>query len=198
MSLPRLATALSTLRPRRTLLLAGATALLGLGLYGTPARAALAVGAKAPDFNLEAALGGKPFQFSLAQALKTGPVVVYFYPKAFTSGCTVEAHLFAEATPQFKALGATVIGVSNDDIATLKRFSTEACRDQFAVAADVGGKVIRQYDAGFTLMPGVADRISYVLSPQGQVLLAYSSLDPDGHVKATMEAVKTWLARNPR
>ncbi|NDY90021.1 peroxiredoxin [Ideonella livida] len=183
---------------RRALAGLGAGLVATCGLWSPGARAALAPGAKAPDFTLEAALGGQPFRFSLAEALKGGPVVVYFYPKAFTSGCTVEAHLFAEATPQFKALGATVIGVSNDDIATLKRFSTEACRNQFAVAADAGGKVIRQYDAGFTLAPGMADRISYVVSPQGQVLLAYSSLDPDGHVKATMEAVKAWRARNPR
>ncbi len=154
--------------------------------------AALPVGASAPDFSLDAALGGKPYRFHLAQALKTGPVVLYFYPKAFTSGCTIEAHLFAEATPQFKALGATVIGLSNDDIGTLKKFSTEHCRDQFAVGADVGGKVIRTYDAGFSLAPDVADRISYVISPQGKVLLSYASMNPEGHVRETLKAVQSW------
>ena len=164
---------------------------------GSASWSALPLGTAAPDFQLDAALGGQPFRFKLADALKQGPVVVYFYPKAFTSGCTVEAHLFAEATPAFKAQGAAVIGVSNDDLDTLKKFSTEHCRSAFAVAADLGGKVIRQYDAGFALMPGVADRISYVISPQGKVLLAYSSLDPDGHVKATLKAVQDWRAQNP-
>lgn len=171
---------------------------LGLALCSLVAQAALPVGAAAPDFQLDAALAGQPFRFRLADALKQGPVVLYFYPKAYTSGCTVEAHLFAEATPTFKAQGATVIGLSNDDLDTLRKFSTEHCRNQFAVAADVGGKVIRQYDAGFTLAPGVADRISYVISPQGKVLLTYASMDPDGHVKATLTAVQAWRAQNPR
>jgi peroxiredoxin Q/BCP len=165
---------------------------LGLSAWLGMAAAALPVGATAPDFSLDAALGGQAFRFSLAQALKSGPVVLYFYPKAFTSGCTIEAHLFAEATPQFKALGATVIGLSNDNLDTLKKFSTEHCRDQFAVGADVGGKVIRAYESGFSLAPGVADRISYVISPQGKVLLMYASMSPEGHVKETLKAVQAW------
>ena len=163
-----------------------------LTLTGAAAQAALAVGAPAPDFSAEAAVGGQAFRFSLADALKSGPVVVYFYPKSFTSGCTVEAKLFSEASAQFKALGATVIGVSNDSLDTQRRFSVEACRGQFAVAADDGGQVIRQFDAGFTLAPGVADRISYVIDPQGKVLLAYASMNPDGHVNATLQAVQRW------
>jgi peroxiredoxin Q/BCP len=158
------------------------------------AHAALAVGASAPDFSTDAALGGKPYRFALAETLKKGPVVLYFYPKAFTSGCTVEAHQFAEATPKFAALGATVVGMSNDDIETLKKFSVEACRNQFAVAADPGAKIIKQYDAGLAIVPNMADRISYVISPQGKVLLAYSSMDPDGHVNAAMKAVEQWKA----
>jgi peroxiredoxin Q/BCP len=130
----------------------------------------------------------------LADALKKGPVVLYFYPTAFTSGCTVEAHQFAEATPKFAALGATVIGLSNDDIDTLKKFSIEACRNQFAVAADPGAKVIKQYDAGLAVKPDMANRISYVISPQGKVLLTYTSMDPDGHVGAAMKAVQEWKA----
>ena len=94
--------------------------------------AALAVGAAAPDFTTDAALGGVALKFSLSETLKKGPVVLYFYPKAFTTGCTIEAHNFAEATPKFNALGATVVGISNDDIETLKKFSVEACRDKFA------------------------------------------------------------------
>ena len=92
-----------------------------------PAFAVLKVGVEAPDFAAEAALGGKPFTFRLAEALAKGPVVLYFYPKAFTTGCTIEAHAFAEATPRFHTFGATVIGVSSDNIETLKRFSVEAC-----------------------------------------------------------------------
>jgi peroxiredoxin len=181
--------------PRSTPLtrLAGLCAAALLALAG-PAGAALKIGADAPDFSAEAALGGQSFRFNLAEALKQGPVVLYFYPKAYTSGCTVEAHQFAEATERFKALGATVIGMSNDDIATLKKFSVEACRNKFAVAADAGARIIKQYDAGLTLMPGMADRISYVISPQGKVLLAYSSLDPDGHVDNALKAIQAWRA----
>jgi thioredoxin-dependent peroxiredoxin len=160
------------------------------------ATAALPVGAPAPDFGAEAALGGKGFRFQLAEALKKGPVVLYFYPKAFTSGCTIEAHAFAEATPQFEALGATVIGVSSDDLDTLKKFSVEACRNKFAVAADPKAEVIKKYEAGFTLAPSVASRISYVISPEGRVLHVHDAMDPDGHVKATMQAVQAWKQRS--
>jgi len=122
----------------KSIALAVRTAAAAAALAAAGAFAALAPGDAAPDFDADAAIGGKVFRFSLAQALKKGPVVLYFYPKAFTSGCTVEAHLFAEATPRFEALGATVVGISNDDIDTLKKFSVEACRDKFAVAADAG------------------------------------------------------------
>lgn len=177
---------------RSTLL--GIAACVALGL-GQPARAALKVGDPAPDFTAEAALAGKPFAFSLATALKKGPVVLYFYPKAFTSGCTVEAHEFAEATPKFEALGATVIGMSNDDIETLKKFSVEACRNKFAVAADAGARVMKQYDAALRLLPGVADRISYLITPEGRIGAVYASLSADGHVEAMMKAVQDWKAR---
>jgi thioredoxin-dependent peroxiredoxin len=169
----------------------GVAAAACAGALGS-AQAALAVGAAAPDFSADAAVGGQVFRFRLAQALRDGPVVLYFYPKSFTSGCTVEAHEFSQATPRFKALGATVIGVSHDDLATQKRFSVEACRGQFAVAADDDARVIKAYDAGLMLAPSVADRISYVISPQGRVLLAYASLSPDGHVAAALQAVQQW------
>ena len=172
------------------------SAALALGWVGATASAALAPGAAAPDFTAPAALGGKAFDFSLAEALKKGPVVLYFYPKAFTSGCTAEAHDFAEATPKFNALGATVVGMSNDDIATLQKFSTEACRDKFAVASDAGGRITKQYDAALMRAFEMADRISYVISPQGKVILAYSSLNPDEHVKRTLAAVEQWKAKN--
>ncbi len=178
--------------------LIGAALGASLGLAAASASAALAVGAPAPSFTTDAALAGKAFNFNLAQALKKGPVVLYFYPKAFTSGCTVEAHQFAEATPAFNELGATVIGMSNDTIDTLKKFSTEACRDKFAVAADSGARIAKQYDATLAVMPQMADRISYVIGPQGRILYAYSSLNPDEHVSNTMKAVQTWRRENPR
>ena len=168
-----------------------------LALAGSHALAALPVGASAPDFTTEAALGGKEFKFSLTQALSKGPVVLYFYPKAFTSGCTIEAHEFAEATPKFNALGATVVGISNDNIETLKKFSVEACRDQFAVAADSGARIMKQYDAALWLKPDMADRISYVIGPDGKLLYVYSSLSPDQHVQNTLKAVQKWRAALP-
>jgi peroxiredoxin len=156
----------------------------------TAAVAALSVGAPAPDFTADAALGGKVFKFSLAEARSRGPVVLYFYPKAFTSGCTIEARAFAEATPQFEALGATVVGMSNDDIATLEKFSVEACRDKFAVAADQGARVMKQYDAALRIKPDMADRISYVISKEGRIVYVHQSMSPEGHVTKTLEAVR--------
>lgn len=163
-----------------------------------PALAALKIGADAPDFTTEAALAGQATPFSLAQTLKSGPVVLYFYPKAFTSGCTIEAHNFAEATERFTALGATVVGISNDNIDTLKKFSVEACRNKFRVAADEGARILKAYDAGLFIKPDMADRISYVISPQGKVLYVYSSLSPDRHVENTLKAVEQWWASQPK
>ena len=163
-----------------------------------PSLAALKVGADAPDFTTEAALAGRATPFSLAQTLKNGPVVLYFYPKAFTSGCTIEAHNFAEATERFAALGATVVGVSNDNIDTLKKFSVEACRNKFRVAADEGARILKAYDAGLFIKPDMADRISYVISPQGKILYVYSSLSPDQHVENTLKAVEQWRASHPK
>jgi peroxiredoxin Q/BCP len=118
---------------RRSLIVLVGVAATGFGLGG--ALAALPVGASAPDFTTQAALGGSEFTFSLADTLKKGPVVLYFYPKAFTKGCTTEAHNFSDATDRFASLGATVVGMSNDDIDTLKKFSVLECRNKFAVAA---------------------------------------------------------------
>ncbi len=175
--------------------LAIAACLLALGLV--PAEAALTVGAKAPDFSAKASLGGKEFDFSLAQALKNGPVVLYFYPAAFTKGCTVEAHDFAEATDQFKALGATVIGVSHDDVATLDKFSVSECRSKFAVAADPDGTVIKAYDAKMSVFLPYSARTSYVIAPDHTVLLEYTAMSPDEHVSRTMDAVKKWKEAHP-
>jgi peroxiredoxin len=156
-----------------------------------PAHAALSVGAAAPDFTTDAAVGGKPFKFHLADALKKGPVVLYFYPKAFTSGCTVEAHQFAEATDKFAAQGVTVIGMSNDNIDTLKKFSVEACRNKFAVAADDKGKVIKDYDVVLKMVPGsMADRVSYLIGADGKVAAVHAAMDPDGHIDAMLKAAE--------
>jgi len=166
---------------------------LAAGLGGAlNVTAALHAGDVAPPFVAEAALSGKQFTFDLAEALKKGPVVLYFYPKAFTSGCTVEAHNFAEASDRFKALGATVLGMSNDDIGTLKKFSVKECRNKFAVAADHGARVMKKYDAVLPASTDVADRISYVIAPNGLVIYVYASLSPDGHVENTLHAIEQW------
>jgi peroxiredoxin len=163
----------------------------------TPAHAALAVGAKAPDFDVKAALAGKAFDFSLVDALKKGPVVLYFFPAAFTPGCTVEAHDFAEATDKFAALGATVIGVTSGNADRVTEFSSVECRNKFAVAADPDQKVIKEYDAVLKRKPEYSDRTSYVIAPDHTVLLAYTDLNPDKHVELTMDAVKKWKATHP-
>jgi peroxiredoxin Q/BCP len=168
-----------------------ASTLLTMALLAFPAIAELKVGSVAPDFTAPASLGGKQFQFSLADALKQGPVVLYFYPAAFTSGCTVEAHLFVEATEQFKALGATVVGVSKDDIATLNKFSVSECRNKFAVVSDADLRITKAYDAKFTML-SFADRSSFVITPDGVISYEYSALSPDKHVENTLAAVKDW------
>jgi thioredoxin-dependent peroxiredoxin len=172
-----------------------ASALLGV-LASTAALAALPNGTKAPDFTLPASLGGKDYTFSLSEALKQGPVVLYFYPAAFTSGCTIEAHNFAEATDEFKSLGATVIGVSHDDIATLHKFSVSECRNKFAVAADADKKIMKAYDAQLFIKPDWAKRTSYVIAPTGEIIYSYNALNPDKHVANTMAAVKQWVAEH--
>jgi thioredoxin-dependent peroxiredoxin len=161
-------------------------------LVAAPVFAALPDGAKAPDFSGEASLAGKTFQFSLAKALKKGPVVLYFYPAAFTPGCTAEAHEFAEATDKFKALGATVIGVSHDPIDKLNKFSVSECRNKFAVASDADGSVMKAYDAVLPIKPEFANRTSYVIAPTGEIIYSYTDLKPDAHVENTMAAVKKW------
>jgi peroxiredoxin Q/BCP len=161
-----------------------------LALAATPAFASLKVGDKAPDFTAPATLGGKEFTFHLADALKSGPVVVYFYPAAFTQGCTVEAHEFAAAIPQYKALGATVIGVSHDDIATLNKFSVSECQSKFPVAADQDRHIMKSYDATLGFLTAYASRTSYVVSQDGRVAFTYSAMDPDEHVGRTLKAVE--------
>lgn len=164
----------------------------------TSAWAMKQVGDTAPDFTVQAAVGGKTFSFSLADALKKGPVVLYFYPKSFTSGCTVEAHEFADKADDFAGLGATLIGISADNIDTQVAFSSKECRDKFPVGADADGAVIRDYDARMFKLggvgPAISNRISYVIAPDGKILLAYQDLAPDRHISKTLDAVRQWRA----
>ncbi|MGE6915549.1 peroxiredoxin [Achromobacter kerstersii] len=164
-------------------------------LAATSAHAALNVGAPAPDFSTQASLGGNVFTFKLNEALKQGPVVLYFFPAAFTQGCTIEAHNFAEATDEYKSLGATVIGVSTDNIDTLNKFSVSACRSKFAVAADGDGKIMKAYDAVHDKRPDFAQRVSYVISPQGKILYEFTDMNPESHVANTMRALRDWKAK---
>jgi thioredoxin-dependent peroxiredoxin len=159
-----------------------------------PALAALSTGAKAPTFTLQASEGGKVFTFTLADALKQGPVVLYFYPAAFTTGCTIEAHEFADAIDQYHALGATVIGVSHDPIDKLQKFSVSECRSKFAVAADTDQTVMKEYDAVLPQHPEYANRTSYVIAPNGTIIYEYTSLDPTQHVSNTLTALRAWKA----
>lgn len=164
-------------------------------LAATTAHAALNVGAPAPDFSTQASLGGNVFTFKLNDALKQGPVVLYFFPAAFSKGCTIEAHNFAEATDEYKSLGATVIGVSTDNIDTLNKFSVSECRSKFAVAADGDGKIMKAYDAVHDKRPDFAQRVSYVISPQGKILYEFTDMNPDAHVANTMRALREWKAK---
>src|ERR1700676_1079607 len=125
--------------------------ILGLALsalISLPVLAALKVGDKAPDFSARASLAGKEFNFSLQDALKKGPVVVYFYPSAYTKGCDLEAHTFAEQKDKFDAAGATIIGVSADSIERLDAFSADPdyCAGKFPVASDPDRKIANSYD----------------------------------------------------
>jgi peroxiredoxin len=165
--------------------------------FASPLYAELKPGSAAPDFTTQATLAGQPFTFALATALKSGPVVLYFYPAAFTHGCTIEAHDFAEATDKFKALGATVIGVSHDSIDTLNKFSVSECRNKFAVASDADHKISKAYDANL-FITSYASRTSYVIAPDGKIIYAYTALDPDKHVENTMAAVAKWQADHPK
>ena len=168
------------------------SALIALGLGAVPATAALPMGARAPLFRTKASLAGKEMPFDLAKALKKGPVVLYFYPAAFTTGCTIEAHAFAEATDEFRKLGATVVGVSADTVEVLDKFSVSECRNKFAVASATP-KIVTEYDVKLATTTR-SNRTSYVIAPDDKVIFAYSAMDPAGHVEKTLDAVKAWKA----
>ncbi len=176
------------------LLLAAALSLA----VAAPAFAALQPGTKAPDFASTAYLGGKATPFKLSEALKKGPVVLYFFPSAYTKGCTIEANEFANATADFNAMGATVIGVTAGQTERLAAFSKEHCRDKFAVAA-VSKETIKAYDAVLALKPDLSERTSYVIAPDGKVIYAFTDLsNPVEHVTKTKQAVKDWRAKHPK
>lgn len=175
-----------------------AAAALALSLVAAPAFAALKVGGQAPDFTTTAFLAGKASPFKLSTALKGGPVVLYFFPAAFTSGCTAEAHEFAVATPEFAAMGATVVGVTAGATERLAEFSKSECRNAFAVAG-VTKDTIKAYDAVLAFKPDLSDRTTYVIAPDGKILLAYTALtDPLSHIAKAKEAVAAWRKAHPK
>ncbi len=174
---------------RRALAMVAALA----ALAGSPLRADLPVGSKAPVFSAATAKAGKAGRFNLAQALRRGPVVLYFYPKAFTKGCTLEARAFAEATDDFAAVGASVVGMSADDLETLKRFSLEECRSKFAVGV-ASPAVIRAYDVTLGTT-GMTNRTSYVIARNGRIAFVHSDSDYREHVARTLAAVRALSSR---
>lgn len=174
--------------------------LIGLALAVTaasPAMAALPVGTRAPDFVTTGAVAGKPFQLHLARELRKGPVVLYFYPKAFTHGCTLEAHAFSDASSEFRKAGAQVIGMSADDLPTLKRFSVEECRNAFPVAT-ASRATIKAYDVAMPVvgkLTTMSNRTSYVIGRDGRIAFVHSDLDWSKHVSQTLAAVRALKKR---
>ncbi|MGE4187065.1 MAG: peroxiredoxin [Hyphomicrobiaceae bacterium] len=170
-----------------------------LTLVSTGAKAELSTGSSAPTFSVAAALGGKDLTFNLGEALTKGPVVVYFYPKSFTSVCTMEAHLFAEAMAEFETLGASVIGISTDTLDTQREFSRLECRDKLPVGADTDGSIVRAYDASLgagSTSRVVANRTSYVITPDGKVDSVLTASDAESHIKTALKSIRTWKAKN--
>ena len=167
--------------------------LLALAVLSPAALAALKPGAAAPMFSAPAYLAGKPFTYDLKAALKQGPVVVYFFPAAFTSGCNVEAAAFSQAIDKFKAAGATVIGVTAGNTDRLAEFSkdTEKCAGKFPVAADPGAKIAAEYGVVLDKKPEWSNRTSFVINRDGRIVAVHSDLSPEGHVEAMLAGVKS-------
>jgi thioredoxin-dependent peroxiredoxin len=186
--------------------------LIGLlsSLFALPASAALKDGDSAPDFKAQASLAGKAFTFSLKDALKKGPVVVYFYPSAYTGGCNAQAHNFALNYEKFTAAGASIIGVSLDSITRLNDFSAdpEYCAGKVAVASDADGKIAKSFDLsvreavagkkdtrGVEIGHGFTERTTYLVTPDGKIAAALGGLSPVENVEKTLEAVQKLTAR---
>ncbi|MQA20134.1 peroxiredoxin [Rugamonas rivuli] len=176
-----------------------------------PATAALKEGDAAPAFKVQASQAGKAFAFSLKDALKKGPVVVYFYPSAFTGGCNIQAHTFAVNHDKFSAAGATVVGVSLDSIARLNEFSADPnyCAGKFPVAADVNGDIAKSYELaireiaagkkdtrGVEIDHAAAERTTFVITPDGRIAAAVGGLTPEANVEKALAAVQQ-LAQRP-
>jgi peroxiredoxin Q/BCP len=173
--------------------------------FAVPALAALTAGDAAPDFSTQASLAGKAFHYSLADALKKGPVVVYFYPSAFTEGCNVQAHTFSERRKDFDAAGATIIGVSLDSIERLNAFSADPkyCAGKIAVASDADGSIVKSYQLkvqnaptpvkdsrGVTIDHGFAERTTFVVTPDGKVHSVIGGMAPAANVEAALKSVQ--------
>jgi peroxiredoxin len=174
----------------------------------TPAFAALNVGDTAPDFSAKASLGGKEFTFSLKDALKKGPAVVYFYPSAYTGGCDLEAHTFAESSDKFTAAGASIIGVSADNMERLNQFAADPafCAGKFPIASDESLTIAKSYSLntsppkegakdvrGVEIGHGFIERVTYVIGKDHKVIAVMSSkadgLSPDQHVDKSLAIV---------
>ena len=189
----------------RCSMLLPALALSTLALVALPAQAALAPGAAAPDFKTRGAVNGREFKLHLKDQLKHGPVVLYFFPAAHTSGCNAEAKAFAEAVPEFRAAGASVIGMSADTVATLIDFSKQECAGKFPVAS-AGPGVIAAYDVALgkavsingSPPRNITNRTSYVIAPDGTIIFAHSAGEAVPHVAKTLEAVKAWRTAHVR
>jgi peroxiredoxin Q/BCP len=170
-----------------------------------PAVAALKAGDAAPEFSAQASFAGKASDYSLKEALKKGPVVVYFYPSAYTSGCNLQAHAFALNQEKFAAAGASIIGVSLDSIARLNDFSAdpEYCNGKFPVASDADGRIAKSYDLvvkearagmkdsrGAEIDHGFAERTTFIVSPDGKVVATVGGMSPAANVEKALEAVQ--------
>ncbi len=165
---------------------------LAFAAIATPASAALAPGDTAPDFTADGALAGRPVKVHLAALLRRGPVVLYFFPAAFTGGCNAEAHAFAEQVGAFRKAGATVLGMSADNLADLKRFSSGACAGRFAVAS-APPELIARYKAALPRPVqgrSVSSRISYVITRQGRIAFVHDDPGPADHITLTLAAVQ--------
>jgi peroxiredoxin len=175
---------------KRSLALA---ALASMALAAVPAHATLPKGAQAPAFVAKGAEAGKPITFDLAKALKKGPVVLYFFPAAFTPGCNIEAETFAEAMPKFKAAGATVIGVTAGNVDQLQDFSAKKCAGKFPVAA-ASAKMKAEYDVDLKkpdgTSAGITSRTTYVIGQNGKIAMVYSAMKPQEHISNSLAALQ--------
>lgn len=179
-------------------------------LVSLPALAGLKEGDTAPDFKLQASLAGKAFNYTLKDALKKGPVVVYFYPSAYTGGCNIQAHTFAVNYEKFEQAGATILGVSLDNISRLNRFSADPdyCAGKIAVGSDADGKVSKAFDLAVNTSPagrkdtrgeeiehGRVERTTFIISPDGKIAATVGGVAPAANVEKSLEIVQQLAAK---